>query len=360
MAKSAANAIDPSTMRIVVLHGSERFLIEERTRSLTEALEQRFGGVQQFAFDGASVEPAVLLDELRSYGLMQRHKLVILDNADQFLSGKKSATGGDEGDEDEAGAAADGESEGKSSRRPIMERYAESPVEDATLLMRATTWRAGKLDKLILKRGAIIECEPPNENSAAGWCQKRCEKRYDATIDRDAAELLVHRVGSHLQRLDTELLKLASMLGKGGRITRQIVADNTSPSSEEKAWEIQAAIASGSAGQMLGKLSELLNVSRQDWVPISWAAIDLLRKQHAAARLLEQGVSEQAIPRQVKLWGDSISAVMRTARRAEPDRLAQLLRDAVQSDFHSKSETGEAVRNLETLMVRIADTTGAN
>jgi hypothetical protein len=38
--------------------------------------------------------------------------------------------------------------------------------------------------------------------------------------------------------------------------------------------------------------------------------------------------------------------------------LAQLLREAVTADQHSKSGVGEPVRNLETLMVRIADVTG--
>ena len=32
-----------ASMRIVVLHGDERFLIEERTRDLAKALEERFG-----------------------------------------------------------------------------------------------------------------------------------------------------------------------------------------------------------------------------------------------------------------------------------------------------------------------------
>src|SRR5262250_408977 len=88
MAKKNSRSIelDPS-MRIVVLHGKERFLIEEHSRRLAEMLEQQFGGLEQFRFDGESVQPATVLDELRSYGLMQKHKLVILENAEAFLAG---------------------------------------------------------------------------------------------------------------------------------------------------------------------------------------------------------------------------------------------------------------------------------
>ncbi len=369
MAKSgSANVFAPS-MRIVVLHGTERFLIEERTRHVAEMLEEHFGGLEQFTFDGQTVDPAVVLDELRSYGLMQKHKLVIVDDADVFLAGGRAAARAaadrtaDDDDSDVTGDDAGGASdEERASRRPVMERYAQNPVDDGTLLMRASTWRKGSLDKLILKRGTIVECEPSSEAETIRWCVERCEDRHNATIDRDAAQLLVHRVGSHLQRLDTELLKLASMLGDGkspARITMQVVRENTSPSSEEKAWEIQSAVASGSAPVMLRKLRELIDVSRQDAVPIGWAVIDLLRKEHAAARLLEQRVSEYHVPRMLKLWGESIPVVMRTAKVVPPYRLAQLLREAVLSDQHSKSGVGEPVRNLEMLMVRIADTTAA-
>jgi DNA polymerase III delta subunit len=110
---------------------------------------------------------------------------------------------------------------------------------------------------------------------------------------------------------------------------------------------------------MLGKLHDLTAVSpRTEWVPISWAIIDLLRKEHAASHLLRRGVNPQTVARQVKLWGDSIGPVLDAAGRSEPSRLAQLLREAIESDQHSKSGLGEPLRNLETLMVKIADVTG--
>src|SRR5688500_2904476 len=120
---SAAVELDPA-MRIVVLYGKERFIIEEHTKRFAEMLEKKFGGVEQFNFDGETVETATVLDELRSYGLMQKRKLVVLDNAEVFLAGGK----GEEEEEDEADGGP------AKSRRPLMERYAESPVDDATLL----------------------------------------------------------------------------------------------------------------------------------------------------------------------------------------------------------------------------------
>jgi len=353
MAKKATNqSFEPdASHRIVVLHGPERFLIHEYTQRVADSLREKFGEIETFTFDGETVPPAVLLDELRSYGLMQRHKLVILDNAELFLAGggkraleneEAGESGGDEGDEK------------GNSRRPLMERYAESPVDDATLLLRANFWRAGKLDKLIAKAGAIVACELASDATAAGWCVKRCAKRYDATIEQAAAALLVQRHGPSLQHLDTELARLSLMAGPGGVITKQLVAESVEPSREEKAWEIQAAALTGRASTMLAKLHELVQVSRHDVIPLNWSIIDVLRKLHAAAHLIKRGVPTPGIASQLKLW-PSADPVVALARRAEPRVFAQLLRDAVNVDRASKSGGGDPVRNLEAFLVKMAD-----
>jgi DNA polymerase III subunit delta len=354
MAKKAANqSFEPdASQRIVVLHGPERFLIHEHTKRLADALRGKFGEIETFTFDGETVTPAVLLDELRSYGLMQRHKLVILDNAELFLAGggKRALE-----NEDEANESGGDDGDGKGgSRRPLMERYAENPVDDATLLLRANFWRAGKLDKLIAKSGAIVACELANDATAAGWCVKRCEKRYDATIESAAAALLVQRHGPSLQHLDTELARLSLMAGPGGVITKKLVAEAVEPSREEKAWEIQAAALTGSAPTMLAKLHELVQVSRHDVIPLNWSIIDLLRKLHAAAHLIKRGVPTPGIASQLRLW-PSADPVVALARRAEPRVFAQLLRDAVRVDQAAKSGGGEPVRNLEAFLVKMAD-----
>jgi len=366
MAKKSDQAVvlDPS-MRLVVLYGKERFLIEEHSRRFAEMLEEQFSGLEQFNFEGETVQPAAVLDELRSYGLMQKHKLVILEHAESFLAGGgKGATEDDDDEADDAAEAA-GESGAAAAssgpRRPLMERYAESPVPDATLLMRASTWRAGKLDKLIAKAGgAIYQCELLSDEKAADWCIKRTAKRYEAALAPAAAALLVARLGPELQRLDTELTKLSAMAGtKAGRtITRELVAEAVGLSREEKAWEIQAAVVSGKPSIMLRKLRELIDISRQDIVPLNWAICDLLRKLHTAAQMMRRGMPSGAIRSQLRLWGETTELILAIAGRTDPSALAQLLRSAIETDARAKSGLGDPQRSLEALVVQIADTIG--
>src|SRR5262249_1121256 len=150
------------------------------------ALEEHFGGLEQFSFDGDRADLATLLDELRSYGLMQRHKLVILEDTDEFLASRED-------------------------RRRALEAYVANPVPEATFLMRAGGWKPGNLDKAVLKSGgAVVKCEPVSAEKAVQWCIARCAKRYECSIDDEAARRLVGRTGSDLGRLDSELGKLAA------------------------------------------------------------------------------------------------------------------------------------------------------
>jgi DNA polymerase-3 subunit delta len=267
---------------------------------------------------------------------------VILDNADKFLADKSD----DEGES----------ARGRLRPRAALERYAEAPVDSSSLLLRAPTWRRGKLDKLVAKLGVIAKCDTPAPAAASTWCVNRCRMSHGTRIAGDAARLLVERIGPELGRLDTELAKLATM-ADGGTIDRATVLEMVGLSREDKAWVVQSAILTGDPGQAVHTIRELIEVSRSPEPLVMWAIVDLLRKLHDASRLLAAGRSEGAITKTLRLWGDS-TAVVRIARRLEPARWAQLLREAIATDVRTKTGLGKADRSLEGLALVVADTIG--
>ena len=318
-------------IRVLVLHGQEEFLRNEHLRRLEAALEEACGGFERFDFDGRSVDAATVLDELRSFGLMQEHKLVVVDDADEFLS---------------AGA------------RSAIERYAEAPMEQATLVLRATRWNRGKLDTLVQKVGQLLKCDQPTEGQAAAWCVARAAKRHDAELDRDAATLLVERIGTNLTRLDTEVGKLLSAAtGDKPHITRDLVVELVGMSREEEAWELQSALLQRGADGGLRMLRQLREISRTPDVLITWSLVDLARKLHDAARLLAAGRPEGSVAKTLRLWGPSQSAILSAARKLGPGRAAQMLKDAIGTVEAMRSgRAGGPDRTLEAMVVRMADT----
>jgi len=335
-----------ASMRVVLLRGPELFLHAEYTRRLVELLRKEHGEIEQFRFDGDNVTLAEVLDELRTYGLMQHHKLVILDNADQFLANKKK---GDEEGKEEA-----------SPNRAAMERYVDAPVDNATLLLRAETWRPGKIDKLIEKVGTIQKCEPLSPSETAHNAVGRAEREYQVTLSPQAAALLVDRIGTNLARVDAEIARLASYVGDNGSITPQIIRDLVEPSREEMAWVIQEAVLMGEPGHALTRLTELLEISRQPKELIAWSLSDLLRKLYHASRMTKAGAHSSAVSRELRLWGPAAQMILSAARRIEPSRFAQLLHESMASDWRMKTGQRDPIRTLEGLVVRVADSIGTN
>lgn len=329
---AAVTALD-ATMRVAVLHGKDSYLLTEHLKRYRKALEETYGRFDEFTFDGATVAMSVVLDELRSWGLMGGHKLVILENAEDFLRVEE--------------------------RRRAIERYVEEPMQDASLLLRSGAWRPGNLDKMILKAGgAIIKCEPPDDAKAGDFCERRAPKQWGTPIDRAAADLLVERIGPDLARLDTELGKLAAVVcdRPEPRITREDVVAMVGVGREEQAWLIQDALLTGDATSALTKLRDLLEVSQAPEQMVIWSMVELARKLHDASRLLRQGEPEMAVGRALKLWGPAQAAILKAARRLSPQRAEELFRTAVGIDVGiRRGVTRDVPRRLQSFAVELAD-----
>lgn len=330
-AASSASALDASK-RVVVLHGKEQFLLAANTRQLAAALVEKHGEIGRFEYDGESVLAAAVLDELRSFGLMQPHKLVIVDAADKFLSRENS--------------------------RRLLEAYCEQPMEEATLLLRATTWRAGNIDKLIGRIGAIVACDPPKQSDAAvAWAVARCNERFDQRLEPDAADMLVRRVGLDLARLDTEIAKLVTRAGPGAAVTAEHVRELTPMSREEVAWVLQAPFIAGDASTTIGVLDELVSVSRVSEVLLTFAMVDATRKLHDGAVMAAEGMGGWEIAKAAKIWGDDrdamLAAIGKAGKRLPRARLAALLHAAVRTEQRTRNgESTNTKRALEMLAVR--------
>lgn len=326
-------------MRTVILRGKDAFLMRVYTQRLIETLEASCGTVELFEFEGDTVEPATVLDELRSYGLLQEHKVVIVNQADRFLSSSSGA-------------------KGPSRARKLLESYVAAPVESATLLLRAETWKAGKLDKLVAEHGLMHKIDLDESTDmpfAMAWCTGRTRKAHDAIIDDEAASLLLKRIGMDFARLDAELGKLAAMVGTQGTINRQHVIEMTGISREEQAWAIQDAVLSGRVDHAVQTLRELQEVSRQPRELVLWSLVDLLRKLHAASAMLRSGCSTNDIARQQRLFGAGRDRILALARAGEPATWSTLLRDTLRRQHSIRTGYGRSERTLEGITIRIAD-----
>ncbi len=325
MASKAASRAPTGDDRVIAIVGKELFLRSQYTSMLRQSLADKFGEFDTFTFDGSTVSAAEVLDECRSFGLMASHKLIVVDDADQFVNAET---------------------------RPLLERYAGAPCEQATLVLRGPKWTKGNLDKAINSVGIITKCDAVDEPTATRWIQARTMKHHKSSIEPKAAALLVERLGTDLGRIDTELGKLAISAGEGNPINSALVGQLVGLTREEDAWAIQSFLLCGNTERILQELRLILsNGPRGSHVPVSFACADLARKILGIAEGMKQGVATQTLAKEMKLWGASRDPILHAARAIGPARARVLFDECIDADRSMKSSGADPVQRLERLAV---------
>jgi len=329
----AETTLDASA-RILALHGKEELIKRQKLAELKAALIEKQGEIDTYTYDGQTATLADVFDELRGYSLMASYKLVIVDHADEFLK----------------------------QHREAVSRYAEQPVDHATLVLRSQTWNRGNLDKQIAKVGALIKCEPLKPAEAVKWLVERVASEHGTTITRGAAGLLVDRVGAGLGNLDAEAGKLALMAGPGKPIDEKLVREVVGKGSEEQAWAVQEAMlgamqrgSRGGGGAAVEALHEVIDLSGQPEVLVTYFVADLMRKLAAAEAMRAQGYSDGEIGKALKLWEPRQRMVNQVLRQMGSGRALRLLGAVLDADARAKRGFGTARRNLECFAVSMAD-----
>ena len=330
---------------VALFVGPEAFLRQYYTDDLRTKIEKSGAAVEVLRFDGESATVADVLDECRSMGLMAQHKVVVVDNADQFV--KEPG----ETDEDDAPAADQPGSRAGSTRRELLERYAEAPCPNATLVLRAEkNWRPGKLDKLIARRGVVMPCKTPDGPAILRWMVGRARNVHTRELEPKAAEALLDAIGPELSRLDAELAKIASGLKPGETITIDLVARLVTPRSlEDKPYALSPFLLAPDPSVGLTKLREMIELAGMSSIPLRWAMIDTALKLHSLSREVAQGVSPQAAGRTLNLWGEAGQAVRAAGVHADPAAAARLVGACVESDMREKTGQGDPELGLELL-----------
>lgn len=328
MAKKPAPTSAPASAspRIFIICGEEAFLRSSATADLRKQLEKAHGEVDIVTFDGASASAAEVLDECRSFGLIARHKIVIVDEADSLV---------------------------KEAVRPLFERYQQAPSEGSTLVLRSKGLKSGKFEKALEAQGAVMKCDALSEGEAIKWVTKHAKNDIGMPIEDDAARALVQRVGASLMQLHSELGKLAAAAGDAKTVTIKLVGEFVGISREEEAWNIQRSLLSGSSPQALAHLRHMLDVSRQPAPLVMYAVTDLARKLHALSAGIKSGRNVSELSKPLRLWGNSSDTLIEVARRTHPTRTLAFLRACAKADERTKTGFTDADRALEMLVVRL-------
>jgi DNA polymerase-3 subunit delta len=259
---------------IYALPGDEDFL----KRQVLAVLQRLVLGGPGEAFglsthNGDKASWSTIHDELETLPFLAPRRLVVVENADPFVTRHRAA----------------------------LEKYFAKPATTGVLVLDVKSWPATTRLAKLLDRAATITCKAPTANRLPEWCIQRARSAHDKQLTQPAAQLLVDLVGADMGLLDQELAKLAVFVGEGARIDVGDVDQLVGSSRAESTWKLFDALAAGNPGEALAILDGALDQG-EDAMRILGAFSMQLRRLGQVHRLVQlrrslpAALEEAAVP----------------------------------------------------------------
>ncbi|HZT79493.1 MAG TPA: DNA polymerase III subunit delta [Gemmataceae bacterium] len=312
---------------VYVLPGDEDFL-KRRVLAALKALVLGEGG-DEF---GLSTHPgdraawAAVHDELQTLPFLSPRRLVVIENADPFVTRHRSA----------------------------LEKYVAQPAANGVLVLDVKNWPASTRLAKLLDNAATITCKALPAHRLPEWCAQWAAARHGKQLAAPAAKLLVDLVGPDMGLLDQELAKLAVYVGDAKRIDSGDVDRLVGNSRAESTWKIFDAIAAGRPGDALALLDRLFDQGEEPLRMLGAFSLQL-RRLAQAYRRNQQGVPLPAALEQAGVPPFGVKAAEQQMRHLGRRRLERLHDWLVETDLGLKGGSQLPPRTLlERFVVNLA------
>jgi DNA polymerase III delta subunit len=305
---------------VYALVGPDPFL---QLLKLAEILRDLPKDAQRVDADGERAELADVLDELRSFAMFGGGKVVVVRDADAFIT----------------------------RFREQLEDYVAAPSDSATLVLRlATLPKAQRIYKAIDKVGRIEDCSPPRD--LAKWVMDRARAAHKVTMEADAARMLVDLVGDDLGRLDGEIGKLAIDADEtGGKIGAQKVSQTVAFQREQEMWDLTNALAAGEVSEALRRWRQLIQLDPSaEFRAVTWLGMWL---EDVGTVLASKRGAGPGVGKLTWKYKDRLQKFLRTAEHLGVTGHSRALDLLAEVDHQSKTGVGDAAGNVERFILEV-------
>lgn len=309
--------------------GKDRFLRHEAVERIWRSAADKAEGLGPARFEGDEASLAEVLDEVRTLSLLGGLRVVIVDDADDFIT----------------------------KYRASLETYCAAPAESGCLIFLCDSLpKNTRLYRVIAEKGEVIACEPLKGRALSSWLSTRTRALYGKALSEQAATMLREYVGESPGALDAEVNKLAAYIGARNEIAAGDVAAVTGKHREENVFAVTDALAEGNATRALLSWEQVLATDRS--APgraiggLAWA----LRRLLDARREWEAGADLRSLSG--RLFVDP-EVLKRRLERATVADLERQLSDLLEADLAIKTGASTIELAVEKFIVKHSIRPGA-
>lgn len=296
---------------VYAVFGPDDFLRRQALKKIEQdVLGEEPPPMARVDFEGDSAPLAEVLDEVRTLSFLAERRLVIVQDADAFVS----------------------------RHREALERYVAEPSRAGALALVCKVMnKQWRLTKAIQKIGRLLECKPPPPWERGRWLSEHAHRTYGKRLAGQAADALIELTGDDMAALDAELAKLAIYVGDRDDIRTEDIEALVGLNRPEKVFRMTDALARGDAAEAMHVWHQTLASDNQAAFRaiggVAWAVRQMIAVKEGTA-----GRANRATQ----------MAASRFTREQLQDMLVQLLR----ADVESKTGLGSVGSAIERFIVR--------
>ena len=312
--------------RIYVIAGKEDSLVyAECARLLDRLLEPKLRLTGLFSTEGAHVSASDVLDELRTVPFLTERRVVVVKNADDFVS----------------------------TNRHLLESYFDNPCPTGVLILTVSSWPSNtKLAKKLPKVGKFIGVAEPKPWQLPGRLVEYARDAHGKKLTKDAAGLLIELTGDELVRLYSEIDKLALFANAEKSVTENHVE---SLIGHNRIYGVFAAIDSclaGNAGQAVARLRNMFAENKEAEYSVVGAFAFHFRRLFEAKVLLAKNVQPGEIIKRLRIWSNKDGFISQV-RRMSLEQIGSILKQLAEIDFKIKTGQTKAEVAIEQLVLSL-------
>ena len=311
---------------IFVIAGKEPSLLNAECEKLLDHLlepQQRATGL--FNADPPKVSACEILDELRTAPFLTERRVVIVKDADKFVS----------------------------DNRTLLEKYFDNPCPTGTLILTVSSWPSQtKLAKKLPKVGKLISVAQPSASQLPSRLIRYADDAHDKDLTADAAELLIETSGDNLIQLYGEIDKLALFANTEKTITPRHVETLISHNRLFNAFAVIDATLAGNTAQAVQRLRTMFAEDKSAEYTTVGAFAFHFRRMFKAKTLLQKRIREADVAKCLRIWYNK-DAFFLQLRKTTLEQLSRNLQQLAQIDYAIKTGRTKPQVAIEQLVLKL-------
>jgi DNA polymerase-3 subunit delta len=314
--------------QVYVIAGKDEFLAAGQVTSLVgQLLKPEELAMCLWRAEADKVSAAEVFDELRTLPFLAERRVVVLTDADEFVS----------------------------NNRQLLEKYFESPSASGVLVLAVRTWQSNtRLAKSLPKVGQLIEIGELKSNSLISYIRNYAREQHNKELSYNAAQMLIELAGDEPGVLCREIDKLAAYTNSTKVIAEKDIAAIVGRNRIFGAFEVIDSMTAGNTGKALEKLRMMFAGDKDAEYTTVGAFAWHFRRMFSASAMLAEGQSPEMVARKFRIWNSD--EFFRTLRKMPLEKIGGCLKQLAEIDYDIKTGRATAETAIEAMVVQLANT----